>query len=210
MVAAGERDADQRDQRPASRAGSVPHARPRPRGGTRRSPQQQQQQQRRRRRRSGGGSRCVPGRRRRRRRHQRGDAAAARREGEDRRAAEDRDRATARPPDGPRTTGQCRRRRRRQFQTELRRSSTAHDRRRPVATRILSSGFMCDYYMQHAAIIAGFPTARKGCNCCSMSHAIIAHETTALDIIPAKCGLLVDSSKPHSHRTSELNKTLSL
>jgi len=38
---------------------------------------------------------------------------------------------------------------------------------------ILRRGFMCSYCMQHAAIVAGFPTWRKACNYCSVLHAII-------------------------------------
>ena len=41
----------------------------------------------------------------------------------------------------------------------------------------LRSGFMSNYCMHRAAIIASLPTF---CNYCSALHAIIAHETAAL------------------------------
>jgi len=45
---------------------------------------------------------------------------------------------------------------------------------------VLIRSFMCNYCMQHVAVITGFPTCWKDCNYCSVLHAIIAHEATAL------------------------------
>ena len=40
-------------------------------------------------------------------------------------------------------------------------------------------GFMCNYCIQRAAIIAGIPTCCNACNYCRVLHAITPHETTS-------------------------------
>ena len=46
-----------------------------------------------------------------------------------------------------------------------------------ITAQLFRCGFMCYRCTQHAAII---PTCCKACSYCSVLHAIISHETTAL------------------------------